>query len=112
MLGTYDNGYTISVTKKSCATGYYSFGHEIGHNFGATHNPEVSTNAEFSYGHAHLIEQGIASTGYRTILGYYAAGHAERVNYYSNPSVNFPVTGTPTGVVGIVMTIFVSRLDT
>ena len=31
--------------------------------------------------------KGAASTGYRTILGYYADGHDIRVNYYSNPAV-------------------------
>ena len=43
-LYAYDNGLTFSVTKKSCATGYYSFGHEIAHNFGCGHNREVATN--------------------------------------------------------------------
>ena len=61
----------ISVTKKSCATGYYrctsfhgtnstlyqnyiyfSFGHEIGHNFGSNHNPEqYSSTSGDGYGH-------------------------------------------------------------
>ncbi len=92
------SGYTFSVTKKSCATGYYSFGHEIGHNIGAQHNPEASTNSKFSYGHGHLIAQGTANTGARTIMAYSATGHSTRVNYWSNPNVNHPTTGTPTGV--------------
>ena len=28
----------FSVTGQSCATGYYSFGHEISHNFGCRHD--------------------------------------------------------------------------
>ena len=40
-MATYARGNTVSVTKKSCALGYYSFGHEIGHNFGAGHNTQV-----------------------------------------------------------------------
>ena len=98
---TWDNGYTISVTKKSCATGYFSFGHELGHNFGALHDPDNSDNNYYTYGHAHLIEQGSASTGYRTILAYNAYNHYTRVNYYSNPDVTYPITGTPTGVAGL-----------
>ena len=64
----------ISVTKKSCATGYYrllktpnncffmtfvfSFGHEIGHNFGATHNREqFSSPSGDGYGHLILVGQ-------------------------------------------------------
>ena len=93
------SGSTVSIATKSCALGYYSFGHELGHNFGATHNPEVSTNSYFGYGHGHLIEAGTASTGYRTILAYTASGHSTRVNYYSNPSVIYPPTGTSTGIV-------------
>ena len=33
---------------------YHSFGHEIGHNFGATHNPE-EFNSTSGDGYAHLI---------------------------------------------------------
>ena len=97
-LNTISSGKTFSVTAKSCATGYYSFGHEIGHNIGAHHNPEVATNNAFPYGRGHLIEQGTAATGYRTIMAYYKAGYRTRVNYWSNPSINYPLTGTATGV--------------
>ena len=91
----------IHIYLQSCALGYYSFGHELGHNFGAQHNKETNHEAFLPYGRGHLIQQGgSASEGYRTILAYYATGHATRVNYYSNPSVRYPVTGTPTGVAG------------
>ena len=102
-LYAYSNQLSLSITKKSCATGYYSFGHEIGHNLGATHNPEESTNSVFDYGTAHLIQPTGATTysGYRTILAYFADGHYNRVNYYSNPAIMFPTTGTATGVVGV-----------
>ena len=54
---TYNTGDTTSVTMKSCALGYYSFGHEIAHNLGALHDPRVSTNGIFPEGHGHLIAQ-------------------------------------------------------
>ena len=89
----------IHIYLQSCALGYYSFGHELGHNFGAQHNKETNHEAFLPYGRGHLIQQGgSASEGYRTILAYYAAGHATRVNYYSNPSVLYPPTNTPTGL--------------
>ena len=69
------NGHNISVSKKSCALGYFSFGHEIGHNFGLQHNPEEAHNSYYPDGHGHLIAKGSASTGYRTILAYQATGH-------------------------------------
>jgi len=100
-INTIGSGNTLSVTKKSCAVGYYSFGHEVGHNIGLHHNPAVATNNAYPYATGHLITQGAATTGFRTIMAYYASGHRTRVNYYSNPEVIFPLTGTPTGIEGV-----------
>jgi len=95
------NGFTLSVVKKSCALGYYSFGHEVGHSMGLAHNPEETTNTLFLQGHGHLIQPGSGPRGYRTILAYSAQGHRDRKNYYSNPAVLLPETGTATGKVGV-----------
>ena len=100
-INTINNGQLFSVTAKSCATGYYSFAHEIGHNIGANHNKEVASNPKYPYGLGHLIKRGSASTGYRTIMAYSKKGHEQRVNYWSNPSVKLSLTGTPTGVAGV-----------
>ena len=92
------NGETISACAKSCALGYFSFGHELAHSFGAYHNRETGhINPFYAYGQGHLIAKGSASTGYRSIMAYHANGHSRRVNYYSNPSVIYPATGSPTG---------------
>jgi len=99
-LNVVSSGNTVTLTAKTCAVGYYSFGHEIGHNIGLHHDPATSTNTAFSYGHGHLIAQGSYTKGLRTILAYNAANHGTRVNYYSNPNINHPSTGTPTGVTG------------
>ena len=101
---THTSGRTFSVTRKACALGGFTFGHEIGHNFGCYHNPEqYSEEDQLWHGHAHghLIDKGSASTGVRSILAYNADGHGTRVNYYSNPDVTYLSTGTPTGVRGI-----------
>ena len=98
---TLGSGFTLSVVKKSCALGYYSFGHEVGHSMGLAHNPEETTNNLFSEGHGHLIQPGSAARGYRTILAYSAQGHRDRKNYYSNPALLLPETGTATGKVGV-----------
>jgi peptidyl-Asp metalloendopeptidase len=77
-----------SVVERSCMTGYYSFGHEIGHNMGLNHarTDPVGTGA-FSYSF------GYKWTGYRTVMAY-APG--TRVLYFSNPNVLH--LGQPTGV--------------
>ena len=100
-LNTWDSGWTISVCQKSCALGYFSFGHELGHNMGLMHNKESSTNSYYAYGHGHLIQRGSASTGYRTILAYSASGHSQRVNYYSHPGMTYAPTGTSLGEDGV-----------
>jgi len=100
-VNTISNGLTLTVVQKKCGVGYFSFGHEIGHNYGCAHNPEQSHNSYYPYGHGHLIERGSASTGYRTVLAYTASGHSTRVNYYSNPEILYSVTDTPTGLEGL-----------
>ena len=95
-LNSISSGATITVTRKSCALGYYSFGHELGHNMGLGHNREVSQNQNYPDGHGSLF-----APGYRTILAYTANGHRTRVNYYSNPTIPFPATGKPTGTFGV-----------
>ena len=94
-------GTTISLCKKSCARGYFSFGHELGHNLGLHHNKRTATNENYAYGHGHLIQRGNASNGARTILAYPARGHNKRVNYYSNPGEIYAPTGTSLGEAGV-----------
>merc|ERR1719228_3044744 len=101
-INTIASGKTVSVTRKSCAESTFTFGHELGHNIGLAHNREEGwINTYFNYGHGHLIARGSASRGYHTIMAYSRQGHGVEANYYSNPSVIYPRTRTPTGVSGI-----------
>jgi hypothetical protein len=78
----------FSVVEVSCATGYYSFGHEIGHNMGLNHaRSDPTGTGAFSYSY------GYKWPGYRTVMAY-APGI--RVLYFSNPNVGYG--GNPTGV--------------
>jgi hypothetical protein len=53
IMATKETAY--AVVYHDCATGYYSFAHEIGHLQGARHNPEMdNSTAPFAYGHGFL----------------------------------------------------------
>jgi len=91
----------FSVTAWNCATGYYSFGHEIGHNLGALHDLGTSNAcSSSSYHYGWRDPDG----DFRTIMGYncrtgacdnIAKSGCTRVNWWSNPDVSY--MGKPTG---------------
>jgi len=70
----------FSVTNYSCATGYYSFGHELGHNMGSTHDPGSAGSAAYSYSYGFRT----SNSQYRTIMAY---SPGTRVNRWSSPNV-------------------------
>lgn len=85
----------FSVVARSCATGYYSFGHEMGHNMGAGHavrDPPAPGAFPFSFG----LQQTVLAPFFRTIMAYDCAGGCPRINYWSNPNVEF--SGIATGM--------------
>ena len=66
-----------------CATGYYSFGHEVGHLQSARHNPEADpTNTPYSFGHGYRYSSG----GWRTVMAYNCSPSCTRINWWSNPN--------------------------
>ncbi len=75
-----------------CATGYYSFAHEIGHLQSARHDPANDpTNTPYAYGHGYQY----ASGGWRTIMAYACTTSCTRLNYWSNPNKTY--NGVPMG---------------
>jgi hypothetical protein len=61
---------TFSVTRWDCATGYYSFSHELGHNMGVTHDKGTTntcTSSDYRYGFRD------PNANYRSILAYSCA---------------------------------------
>ncbi len=77
----------FSVAHWSCATGYYSFAHEIGHNQGARHDWDQDTTNTCAHGYLNK------SAGWRTIMGYNntgcSGGNCTRLKYWSNPSKTY-----------------------
>ncbi|MEH6420656.1 M12 family metallo-peptidase [Pseudomonas sp. CGJS7] len=72
-----------------CATGYYSFAHEIGHLLSARHDPAADpNNTPYAYGHGYRYEPATGSK-WRTIMAYACTGGCPRLNYWSNPDVTY-----------------------
>lgn len=89
---------SFALVHHDCATGYYSFGHEIGHLQGARHDLNVDpTLSPFSFGHGHV--NNVNGPFWRTIMAYgnFCSG-CRRVNIWSNPSKDYQ--GGATGVSG------------
>ena len=84
-------GDAFSLTQWNCATGYYSFAHEIGHNMGCNHNVESAggTAVGSNYGYRD------PSARFRSILAYDCSPSCTRVQYISSPTVQY--NGLPIG---------------
>ncbi|MGE8230842.1 zinc-dependent metalloprotease [Stenotrophomonas hibiscicola] len=78
-----------------CATGYYSFAHEIGHLQSARHDIATDpSTSPYAYGHGYRYEPS-SGTGWRTIMAYNCTRSCPRLNYWSNPNISY--NGIPMG---------------
>lgn len=82
ILATKQTAYALVYY--DCATGYYSFGHEIGHLQGARHNPqEDPDNSPFPYGHGFMDP----TRKRRTIMSYDCpSGGCQRMPEWARPT--------------------------
>jgi len=77
-----------AIVHYSCATGYYSFAHELGHLMGARHNDQIdSTATPFAYGHGFQHQPVSGANGWRTIMAYDCPDGCTRLQYFSSPLV-------------------------
>ncbi|MDP6941406.1 MAG: M12 family metallo-peptidase [Planctomycetota bacterium] len=72
----------FNVVSRSCATGYYSTGHELGHNMGSAHDRANAGGASHSYAYGFRT----SNNRYRTIMAY---SPGTRVNRWSNPNITY-----------------------
>eukprot|EP00521_Asterionellopsis_glacialis_P009153 CAMPEP_0195286410 /NCGR_PEP_ID=MMETSP0707-20130614/3884_1 /TAXON_ID=33640 /ORGANISM="Asterionellopsis glacialis, Strain CCMP134" /LENGTH=579 /DNA_ID=CAMNT_0040346045 /DNA_START=118 /DNA_END=1857 /DNA_ORIENTATION=+ len=88
--------HAFSVSSWNCATGYYSFGHEIGHNLGCNHDRaaagQCSNNAQTNFGYRD------PSGDFRSIMSYsctragcpnHSQKNCPRVQFFSNPNAKY-----------------------
>jgi len=94
--------FAFSVVAQGCTTGYYSFAHEMGHNMGAHHDRYSAGASQVAFPYAYGFWINNPATGHfdwRTIMAYNVpisyGYNATRVNYWSNPNINY--NGEPTG---------------
>lgn len=103
-VSPYFESWAFAVVDLDCATGYYSFGHELGHNMGARHDWYMDNGAA-PYGHAHgYVDYSNSGDRWRTIMAYNnecadQGIYCYRIPYWSNPSVwrNGAPMGVPEG---------------
>jgi len=91
----------VGLVDQSCATGRYTFGHEVGHIQGASHNEHIENRPVFSYGHGYIYSIQGGQNNFSTVMSYdWGAGCAHgcpRIPYWSNPNIRH--NGIPTGTV-------------
>ncbi len=92
-----DASTAFAAVRHECATGNYTFAHEIGHLLSARHDRFVDDTFWFyQWGHGYVDP----NRQWRTIMAYNNAcrpGVCTREQYWSNPDVIFPPTGQPMG---------------
>jgi len=72
----------------NCATGNYTFAHEIGHVLGADHDRATASNASYPYGHGYQFTLADGQR-FRTIMSYDCPGGCTRINTWSNPDITY-----------------------
>lgn len=97
---TFEN-QAFDVVDWDCATGYFSFGHEMGHNMGSRHDrPHDSSDGVFSYSHGYQDPE----EDFRTIMSYNCPHGCTRVNHWSNVNIDYVVGATNYGPTGVYFT--------
>lgn len=88
-----DESRAFAVVGHNCATGYYSFAHEIGHLMGARHDHHVDPSTKpFPFAHGAISPD----QQWRTIMAYgNACQNCKRINRWSSPDVKWQ--NSPTG---------------
>jgi hypothetical protein len=87
----------FAVAHYSCITGYYSFGHELGHLQAARHDRFVDgSTSPYAYGHGYIP----STKNWRTVMAYgNNCANCARIQWWSNPLKTYPATGQVMGTV-------------
>ena len=94
-LAAYFANYAFSVVQHDCATSYYSFAHELGHNQGANHDPDNAGSAIYPYAYGYQDPFG----AFRTVMATSCSDYCARIDHFSNPEIQY--NGSATGISGL-----------
>jgi hypothetical protein len=92
-------GRAFAVVPLDCATGVFSFAHELGHVMGANHDPTTSPeDVAFPYSHGYVQPTPSSGTAWRTVMAYNTPscvtssnpGGCVRLPYWSNVTTVLP----------------------
>jgi hypothetical protein len=85
--------YAFSLVSRNCSVNNYSLAHELGHVMGSQHDHgNANIDGVYPYSYGYQDPAGV----FRTIMAYDCPGGCVRVNYWSNPDVQY--NGQPMGV--------------
>lgn len=89
--------WAFSIVQQRCATAYYTFAHEIGHNQGAQHDPAnaVADSGVLPYAHGYQDP----NNSFATIMAYDCPGGCPRVAHFSDS--DRLISGVPAGYAGV-----------
>ncbi|MCP5052544.1 MAG: hypothetical protein GY940_35575 [bacterium] len=80
------DAWAFSIVRWSCATGNYTFGHELGHTMGCAHDrANAGTVGAYSYSYGYQAPDET----FRTIMAYDCPGGCTRLNNWSNPEKQY-----------------------
>lgn len=96
--------YAFAVVDRGCATGVFSFAHELGHNMGARHDCDNTPDLDpydYAHGYYNTNPTPAGQANWRTIMSYNPTPSAARICYFSNPGITYPpgaADGDPMGI--------------
>lgn len=84
----------FSVVNIGCATGNFSFGHELGHLQGCNHD-RADADGPGAFPYSYGYQQTGKDPHFRDIMSYDCVSGCARINYWSNPNILYK--GLPVG---------------